>query len=330
MAMTVAHSVTPPASVSVVMPAYNARTLVAQALGSVLDQGAAVREVIVVDDGSTDGTPALVRNFDPRVHLIEQQNAGPAAARNRGLAAASGEYLAFCDADDLWLPGKLDAQLAHLSRHPDLKMVYGRISYWYEDENGAYSDLSAQEVTPSDREIDGEVSGYIYPELLLDSAIHIITSLIHRSVYERVGGFDETLRTGEDYDFWLRVSRHFEMHKLSRYLARYRLHRQSTTKAPRAESNELKVLLRAIERFGTQGPDGREVDPLALQARIGALWFGHGYLHFWRGDARIARHAFAHATQYRHDMKCYAYRVLSAVGVFPGPLRRLLRSGGGT
>src|SRR5665213_2910 len=98
--------------VSVIVPAYNSECFIAEALKSVLVQGPSVIEVIVVDDGSVDSTCDIVRSFGDPVRLIRQENQGPAAARNNGLRRVRGDYIAFLDADDVWLPGKLDAQLA--------------------------------------------------------------------------------------------------------------------------------------------------------------------------------------------------------------------------
>lgn len=315
-------------SITVVVPAYNCERYIAEALTSILTQGPAVKEVIVVDDGSTDSTCEIVRRFGPPVRLIQQGNQGPAAARNKGLKEARGDYIAFLDGDDVWLPGKLDAQLDYLEAHPDLKFVFGRISYWHPDSSGRYEHVPPEELQGAAEGIDAPVSGWIYPELLLDSAVCIIAVLMHRSVYEAVGGLDESLQTGEDYDYWLRVSRRFEMHKLSRHVARYRLHGQGATREPRPESNELKVLSRAIESFGTSGPDGRAVEPGQLRERMAKLWFDHGHLHYWHGNPVIAREAFKSTLGYRRSVKDYAYWVLSAVRtVLPYSFRIRKRNG---
>jgi len=132
--------------------------------------------------------------------------------------------------------------------------------------------------------------------------------MFHRSVYEAVGGFDESLRTGEDYDYWLRVSRKFEMHKLARPLARYRLHAGSITKNALRESNELKVLASALVRFGDKGPDGRAVDGDSLRRRFARLWFDHGHLHYWNGDYAIAADAFKNALAHERSFRTSAYQ----------------------
>src|SRR5690348_3025712 len=104
----------PQANISVIIPAYNAANCIQRAIDSALAQTLPPREVIVVDDGSTDETPRLVVSYGERVHLIQQSNAGPGAARNRAVRASRGEWLAMLDADDSWLPQKLERQLAYI------------------------------------------------------------------------------------------------------------------------------------------------------------------------------------------------------------------------
>jgi len=277
------------ARVSVLIPAYNCAATIGEALRSVLEQqGAEALEVIVVDDGSTDGTLEALAPWQDRVRVLRQANRGPAAARNRALAAAQGEYIAFLDADDLWLPGKLAAQLEYLARHRELKVVYGRWERWLPDG----SVVPVDDYASSDGEIHTAASGWIYTGMLLDSMIHSITAMVHREVIDAVGGFDESLRTGEDYDFWLRVTRRFRVAKLARTLARYRIHPHSATAAEQRENNEYRVLVRALQQYGDSDAEGRRVDRRQLERRLARLCFGHGYRHYWRGDARVAYESF--------------------------------------
>jgi glycosyltransferase involved in cell wall biosynthesis len=117
------------ASVSVIIPAYNAARFLGETLTSVLSQTVPPLEVLVIDDGSTDSTPDVARAFGPRVTLIQQANTGESVARNRAIAAASGEWIAFCDADDLWVPQKLERQCAALEGRSDALWSFA----WYEE-----------------------------------------------------------------------------------------------------------------------------------------------------------------------------------------------------
>ena len=281
--------------VSVIMPAYNALPYIGQAIRSVLEQDYSSLELIVVDDGSSDGTPAAARYFGERVRVVEQKNAGPAAARNRGAAEARGELLAFLDADDVWAPGKVRAQVDYLRETPAAGVVYGQWVRWSAQADGSFAERPPLPPDAGDERTIKKLSGWIYPELLLDSVVWIVSAMVRKSVWDALGGLDETLRIGEDYDFFLRAARRWQIDKLSRTVAWYRIHPQSTTHLVRAENYEATVILRALENFGPSGPDGRQNAPGVLRARLYGLFFAHGYRHFHAGDARVAAKAFGQA-----------------------------------
>ena len=302
--------------VSVIMPAYNASLYIEEAIRSVLDQDYPNIELIVIDDGSSDGTAELAESLGEQVRVIRQINGGPAAARNKGIADARGELIAFLDADDLWLPGKLLAQVAYLAEHPDVGVVYGKFVRWEGCSDGSFPSppLLQNDQGSTTTTLVAEHSGRIYRELLFDNIVHIITAMVRKSVFETVGYFDEQLRTGEDYDLWLRVSQQFQADKLNRTLAYYRMHPQSTTCVPRAENNEYQVLLRTLRKFGVEGAaNGRGVD-VRLRDRLFNLCFSHGYFHYWKGNPRVAAVAFREAT--RHSAfrpRAWVYWVLSSL-----------------
>lgn len=114
----------PHPSVSVIIPAFNAEAFIEETLESALSQTLPPREVIVVDDGSTDNTAEIVRGYGKKVHLLEQEHLGVSVARNAALAVAGGEYIALLDADDLWMPEKLEKQVAYLDEHPEIDIVF--------------------------------------------------------------------------------------------------------------------------------------------------------------------------------------------------------------
>ena len=284
--------------VSVVMPAYNARPFIEEAIRSVLNQDYPNIELVVVDDGSRDGTPEAAEQFDVRVKVLRQRNAGPAAARNRGIAAAGGDFIAFLDADDVWFPGKVSMQVQYLQGHPDVGVVFGGFLRWYPQPDGSFLAAPAPVNLGSPLKLVPGHSGWIYKDILLDSVICIITAMVRRSVIEKVGTFDESLRTGEDYDFWLRVSRQFRAAEFDRTLAYYRMHAASTTQVPRKENNEYKVLLKTLAACGPAGPDKVATPESALRERFFKLCFDHGYFHVHRGDAEVAQEAFSAALHY--------------------------------
>ena len=300
--------------VSVIMPAYNARPYIEQAIRSVLDQDYPNIELIVVDDGSKDGTPELAEKFGSQVIVIRQKNAGPAAARNRGIAASRGEFIAFLDADDVWLPGKALMQVRFLQNHREVGVVYGNFKRWTPQRDGKFSipPLSIAEKSPF--AVFPEHSGWIYKALLFDNVVHIITAMLRRSVIEAVGGLDETLPTGEDYDFWLRISRQFRADKLDCTVAYYRDHSASITKTPRKDNNEYKVLVKTLKAYGPVGPDGIAASSTRIRERLFQLCFSHGYFHIRLGDPKVAQEAFSAALHHAPlKPKVWAYWLAALV-----------------
>ena len=172
--------------VSVIVPTFNRAALLAEALASVRASTCADYELLVIDDGSTDDTRTVA--LDAGARYIYQANAGAAAARNRGMALATGDYLAFLDSDDLFTPDKLARTVAHLDAHPDHGLVYS--GYTAVDAAGAH----LRTVRPS-------LSGDIARDLLWACPIATPTVLLRRSLAARVGLFDTRLRLMEDVDY---------------------------------------------------------------------------------------------------------------------------------
>jgi glycosyltransferase involved in cell wall biosynthesis len=184
--------------VSVIMPAFNAAAHIEAAIASVARQTVADLELLVVDDGSSDGTGPLVARIasaDPRVRLLSQPNAGPGPARNTGFAAAEGRFFAFLDSDDEWAPTFLEAQLAILDRRPDVHVVFGN----------ALNRGGARNGQPS-RPLAGSGAPITLAEILGDEDALFIMSVFRREVVEAVGGFDPALFTNEEYDLWIRAA----------------------------------------------------------------------------------------------------------------------------
>ncbi|UFS69112.1 glycosyltransferase [Geomonas sp. RF6] len=209
--------------ISVIIPAYNAAATIARAVHSVLRQELAPYEVIVVDDGSQDGTSRLVEErFADRVRLVRQANAGPAAARNRGIKEATAEYIAFLDADDEWHPGKLQIQLAAFSANPAAGLCFTDMSHWENDEEVHVSYLHERGF----RHVSG---GAIYENLLHECFVFTPSVVIPRVILERVGGFNECLRIAEDYDLWLRIAHDYNFIFIDQPLLRRHRNAQNIT-----------------------------------------------------------------------------------------------------
>jgi glycosyltransferase involved in cell wall biosynthesis len=183
--------------VSVVVPTYNRAGVLGRALDSVFSQTRQPEQVIVVDDGSTDGTSEVIKRDYPLVTWLRQTNAGVSAARNRGIAEASSEWIAFLDSDDEWQPGKLERQLDALRQHPSFHICHTN-EIWIR--NG-------KRVNEGKRH--AKSGGWIFQRCLPLCVISPSSVIVRRALLEELGGFDESLPVCEDYDMWLRIcSRH--------------------------------------------------------------------------------------------------------------------------
>lgn len=303
-----------PPLVTVVVAAYNAASYVREAIQSVLDQDYPAKEVVVVNDGSTDDTLRILATFGDAIRVIDQPNGGPPKARNSGLRAAKGEYVAFLDADDRWLPGKLSAQVADLEAHPDIGINYTAWQTWPPDADGCFRVPSVDVGDPSDRTLDEDRSGWRYDALLFDCELLTTTVMLRTSLVRKIGEFDTRLFNGDDYDYWLRASRLSQIHKLRRIGALYREQPGSISRTPRAVNFEAEVIRRAIARWGLTSPGGRAADRRAIEQRIDELQLQHGYGHLYAGDPRVAFRIFRQMLG-RHParVKLWAYLALAVV-----------------
>jgi glycosyltransferase involved in cell wall biosynthesis len=207
--------------VSIVTPAFNAAATLGETARSVLAQTFADWEWLIVDDGSTDATRDVVIALgDPRIRLITIEHSGlPAVARNRGVAEARGELVAFLDADDVWLPEKLAAQLACFATHPEASLVFTKVRYRYEELGRV-----GRTAWPSTRGVANP--GFLFDDLVLHNLIATSSVLVRRSLLEP---FDEDPRQRgtEDYELWLRLAPRAPFAFVDEPLVVYRVHAQS-------------------------------------------------------------------------------------------------------
>lgn len=193
-------------TISVVIPAYNAETFLLRAIESVLAQTFPPSEVIVVDDGSTDRTGDVARQFGDRVRFFHQENAGVSAARNLGIEKAQGEWIAFLDADDWWEPEHLARQFDVLRRHPELVWVAGRcVNVW----PGGARTIGLPSEGCRRLLADGCWFRDYYEAAAAGVQFCTIVMLIGRRVFDEVGLFDTRMRSGEDRDMWYRIADRF-------------------------------------------------------------------------------------------------------------------------
>jgi GT2 family glycosyltransferase len=186
--------------VSVIIPTYNRGWIIREAIDSVMVQDYRDFELIVVDDGSTDNTPDILDSFRDEIRVLRQENQGVSAARNRGLATASGRFIAFLDSDDLWLPQKLLRQVEFFNKNPDAQICQTEET-WIR---------KGVRVNPKKRH--KKPRGMIFEPSLALCLVSPSAVMIRASLFEKVGGFDETLPACEDYDLWLRISSRYPVY----------------------------------------------------------------------------------------------------------------------
>lgn len=284
-------------AVSVIIPAYNAAAYIAETLESVFAQTYRDFEIIVVNDGSPDtaALEAALQPFADRLTYLKQQNCGVSAARNAGICAAHGRYVAFLDSDDLWEPSFLETQLAMLERDPSLDMVYADgLIFGDTRDNGR----TFMELFPS----KGEVT---FESLVLRRCTPLTSTVVVRrdAVFE-VGAFDETQRTSEDHDLWLRLAVSGKrLAYQQQVLSRYRRRKGSMTADPVwLAQNNLQVLMKNQDRCREGTPESQAVRQAIAKKRaeIEHLTGQRALLAGKSGDALRHFHA---ANQVLHNRK---------------------------
>ena len=224
--------------VSVIIPSYNCAQFLPQAIESVLNQTFLDYEIIVVDDGSTDGTSSIAQDFNDIVHYVRQENRGNAAARNTGIAHARGQWLYFLDADDLWEPRKLELQLLDILEHPGMKISFTRAHKFFES-----GDFEPMPDDPAEAELWDRLVFY-QPFGSSHSGL-----LVHASCFQEVGGFDEELRLSVDWDLFIRLAERFRIRVFPQFLVYHRQHASNTTGNAELRLNMYLACLRKHRRL---------------------------------------------------------------------------------
>lgn len=250
--------------VSIILPTYNRERFVGEAIESVLAQNFTDFELIVVDDGSTDQTASRVTQIgDPRLIYVFQKNKGRSNARNRALSIARGDYIAFLDSDDAYLPGKLALQIAYMDDHPSVGMIY----------------TSARCIDEDGNEVDARyiasVSGRIYTQIAFFKPVTITlpTVMVRTDLFAHVGGFDERMHRFEDTDMWRRLSKVTDIHALPTETCRLRTHRENHLKSqdPNEIASAIEYYAAKIRREDTDIPQ-REI-----RKGLASLYVYYGY-----------------------------------------------------
>ncbi len=203
--------------VSVIIPSYNRASYLPRALDSVLGQTYPVSEIIIVDDGSTDGTCEVVQHYEGKVRFHQQNHGGVSAARNKGLELARGEIIAWCDADDVWEPSFLQRAVALLDSDPQLDGVYTGVAHI--DAEGRRLSQENRVTVPPDQ---------LYAALADDCFIQTTAFVMRKHCFDQAGWFDTNFDICEDYDMFLRLARNCRIVGVGEPLVQYRVHHQNT------------------------------------------------------------------------------------------------------
>lgn len=282
---------------TVVMPCYNHRAFVGEAVESIRRQTFDQWELVVVDDGSSDGSGEIVDALaaqDPRIRVFHQANAGPSAARNRAIAEASGDWLALVDSDDVWFPDALAAFANTIRQYPEARVVHAH--YHRLNSDGSISELA------------GYPTGHV--TRTADYFARFLAPLcVHRSVFERVGNFDERLRSSEDYDFYLRASIEHPFYSAGSAAG---LRRRHATNISRPSGRTRLIQAMVAERFVKSHGGHRVLAPNLVRRRLHHLYYSAGREYLRAGCFGQAANALARAATHRRTAKCLLLWSLAA------------------
>jgi len=294
--------------VSAIIPTYNCAAYLGEALDSILAQTYPDVEIIVVDDGSTDNTRQVLEPYGGRIVYLYQENQGESVARNRGIEAAGGEFIAFLDADDLWLPTKLERLVAAMDLYPEAVLAY---SYAYA------VDASGQRMRfrGSDLLCQGEAGLHqVFPRLVTENMIaNPGTALIRRRFLTGMTAFDPAIRWGEDWDLWLRLSLKGPFAFVAEPLACYRMHTAGHRLAIEASDEFVRqneeILRKVFASLPVAQADWADLRPLAFRS----LYLRSAVYNFELGNVERGAHYIGMAVQadpdFGQDGNTFARRI---------------------
>lgn len=273
--------------VSVIIPTYNppdGGRLLVQALESVLAQAYRDYELIVVDDGSGPQTREALEPYMDRIRYMRQENAGPSAARNRGIRNSSGELVAFLDSDDLYLPEKLAVQVGFMDAHPEFPLSYHRVEYFAEDRE---LDFPRRE-GPS-----GDVLAKLFKRIFLVPS----SVMCHRGCFDKAGYFPEDMRLAEDYEWFLRMAIHYQFGYIDKVLGRYRFHEANVSRENPIRHFTGKMI--ALERIYADPAAAGRIPKKLYRRGIAAVTFKLAKMYLAGGNLAKAREMIDKSIRHR-------------------------------
>jgi len=257
--------------VSIAIPAYNASSFIEDALQSIFSQEFNDYEVLVVDDGSVDQTPSILKKYESKIRFFRKNNGGPASARNVAIKNSMGKYIAFLDADDLWKPQKLKLQVDYMDKDQSIGFSHTNAECFSIDNEGK---------KVKRRNLVCDVQGFVFKDLFWSNFIVNSSVLVRHECLERVGLLDESreLIGSEDYDLWLRLSRFYKLGCVSDILLEYRLHDQSLI--GESYENAFPLHVEIYKKFYQTFPDTKEKIGMDYNEALGDLYLRYAYKNF--------------------------------------------------
>jgi glycosyltransferase involved in cell wall biosynthesis len=296
--------------VSVIIPTYNCAHYLEQAIESAINQTYRDLEIIVMDDGSTDDTAQVVRKYEADIRYIRQDNRGLPAARNHAIESSSGELIALLDADDWWEPTKLAEQVSLLVEDPELCLVYSDLEVVFDDGSIIPSFLSSRPLA---------ASGYVFDRLLQSGFILPSTVLLRRSYMEQVGMFDESMRSHEDIDLWLRMCQRWRVALVRKPLTHRRQGSANMTSNDNLRTEYgIKLRMKALSL-----PNLTTIQRHAIIRQLAGAYFARGYYYFTAGQMRECRKSLG------ESLRCHGWNrsawTYYAASFFPRQLIGFIR-----
>jgi glycosyltransferase involved in cell wall biosynthesis len=298
-----------PPVVSAIIPAYNSEDFIAETLDSVFAQTYRPVEIIIVDDGSTDRTADIVKNYQARednetkLMYIYQQNSGPSNARNTGIQSATGKYIAFLDADDLWPEDKLRKQTELLEVHQDVVLIFGDVRRFSKSKGIAESMFTRQKCT---KEFFGDFF-YVkdaYRKLLIRNFIPTGTVMIRKKYFQNGLFFDESFRHVEDLDLWLRIAMN---NAIAYSTGIWEFKRDHDKNLSNNAETMMTALINVIEKHSGNFQPFLKENKINLKKYISDGYLGLGFYYLNSGHRQKAKKAFLKSFYNKIRMKSIYY-----------------------
>jgi glycosyltransferase involved in cell wall biosynthesis len=290
--------------VSVIIPVYNSERFIKETIESVLNQTCQDFEIIIIDDGSIDKSAEIIKSFtDRRILYIYQKNEGVSAARNKGISASKGEYIAFLDHDDLWLPKKLEEQISVLRADSEIGLVY----------SDCYYVNIEKEMMKRFFEQSKPYRGAVFPEFFMSNFIPCLTAVVRKDVFKKVGLFNPGFSISEDYDLFLRIAELFKVEYIDMPLAKYRIHETNFSKnIILTHREEIEILSKYLK----EKPEIKKIMGKKAEKRLADLYFSLGRVYQFQRNFAQSRREFLSSVKYRpFCIKPYIGYLFSLMGV---------------